>query len=64
MSKLIVRDLLTAEEAACWLQMCMRTTFFACKEERTPLVLGVVTVGRFFLIVTDFLKGGFLSING
>ena len=63
MSKLIARDPLTAEEAVYWLQMRMVTTSFTCKEELTSLILGVVTVGRFFFMVTDFLEGRFLSIN-
>lgn len=63
MSKLIARDTLTAEEAVYWLQMCVVTASFTCKEERTSLILGIVAVGRFFLMVTDFLEGRFLSIN-
>lgn len=43
--------------------MRLVTTSFTCKEEVTSLILSIVTVGRFFLMVTDFLEGRFLSIN-
>lgn len=43
--------------------MLMVTTSFTCKEKHTSLIPGIVTVGRFFLMVTDFLEGRFLSIN-
>lgn len=50
------RDCRSSSALATW---CMVFTSFTCKEKCTSLILGIGTVGRFFLLLTAFLEARF-----